>query len=489
MLKSLKTVLLILLCGTTLFSACTQPSPEPENSSETSTATVEDIVTDSTPTTTPETETTPVETNLEINLHIDGRTNYMELLIEQFKKEHPEVTVHTTDYSDLWPADYQAKLASQMITGEGPDVLLIINTSNENMDTFHSMTKMVQSNIFMDINELDIDLSRCNETVMKAGILEDKQILLPLNYSLGFLYTTEERLNEAGISYYDGITLEEFASAFPDFYENNPNKKAFLNYLVGQDLFPHNSLYMMDYTNNQFNDSEETQQKLAQLTHAFDNLFPEIFSSSEAAMGYMFYQNLNKYGSTDREIYQSGDLLFMSNRGFSGAYDNILTYNNHVYPDDISKGETPVMFAMPTLTGEAPSPTVTYMLAANANTENTQAVKLFMETAIGIDFQYITTGTGIPVNQDLLDRMESFYLTEGYDPHDPYLFPKTCEFDKEFVEEYFSTIDNMSDPIPFMDRTTTSYVFSIVRNSIKGDMTFEEAYSSAKSQIDFYLSE
>ena len=69
------------------------------------------------------------------------------------------------------------------------------------------------------------------------------------------------------------------------------------------------------------------------------------------------------------------------------------------------------------------------------------------------------------------------------------VFDKTDYIDKEFVEEYFSTIDNMSAPIPFMDSTTTGYIFSIIRNSIKGDMTFEEAYSSAKSQIDFYLSE
>ncbi len=488
MLKSYK-ILSILLCNVMLLSACTQSFHESENLSETSEKSdtvVSDTATDSNSTTT---ESLLHESDLEINLHLDGKNNYMQLLIDQFKEEHPEITVNITDYSDLLPADYRTVLSTQMMSGEGPDVLLIINTGNETLTSFPEMTKMLQNDVFLDVNTLGVDFSDCNETVMKAGIFQDQQLFVPLNYSLGFLYTTEERLKEAGISYYDGITLEEFASAFPAFYKNHPEKKAFLNWLSGQDLFAHNSIDLVDYTNNQMADSEKNQQNLEKLTHAFDNLFPEIFSSSEVAMDYMFYLNLNKYGSTDREIYQSGDLLFMSGRGFSGAYDNLLTYNNSIYPDDISKGETPIIFAMPTITGESPSPNVTYMLAINANIENTEAVKLFIETAIGTDFQYTTTGTGIPVNQELVDRMKTFYLTEGYDPKDPYLFPKACEFDQKFVESYFNVIENMSDPIPFMDSTTTSYIFSIIRNSIKGDMTFEEAYSSVKSQINFYLSE
>ena len=82
-----------------------------------------------------------------------------------------------------------------------------------------------------------------------------------------------------------------------------------------------------------------------------------------------------------------------------------------------------------------------------------------------------------------------FYLTEGYDPNNPYSVPKFCEFAPEFVESYFYIIENMSDPIPYIDRTTSSYMFSIVRNGIiNGDLT-EKEYNVVKSQIDFYLSE
>lgn len=434
-------------------------------------------------------EPSETSTEPEIHLHIDGRTNYMELMIEQFKEEHPEVTVHTTDYSDLWPADYHAKLASQMMTGEGPDVLMIINTGNDTFDTFPSLIKMIQSDVFMDINDLEIDLSGCNEKVMKAGIYEDKQVLLPLNYSLGFLYTTKERLAEAGISYYDGITLEEFSAGFPAFYENNPEKKAFLNYLTGQDLFPLSSISFVDYTAGELIDSAENIEKMERLTRSFDNLFPRIFESGDRALSYMFYRNLKNYGSVDRDIYQSGDLLFMSGRGFTGAYDCILMYNNYIYPEDIAKGETPVLFPMPTVTGEMPSPNVTYYLAVNAKTKNTDAVRKFLETAIGEDLQYHSVGAGIPVNNAIMEHMEESYLTPGYDPSDPHLFPQTCEYDREFVESYFYYIDNMKDALPYMDRTTVGYLFTIIRNNLRGEATVEEGFADAESQVKFYLSE
>ena len=425
-----------------------------------------------------------------IHLYLDGTgNNYMPNLIEQFRKEHPEGTVSITDYSQIMPDDYRTKLASELMTGGGPDVLLIINDGNETTDYMPDMTKMIQNDVFLDMNTLNVDFSGCNQTVMKIGEYQGEQIIIPLNYSLGFLYSTEERMAEAGITYYDGITLAEFSSAFPAFYENNPEKKAFLHYLGAQFLFPHNSVSLIDYETGRFPDAAEGLPVLEQYATCFDNLFPDIFDSSENVMEYMFYRNITKYGAADADIYHSGDLLFMSGRGFNGTYDTISMYNNNVYPEDIARGETPVLFPMPTITGEMPSPRMTYGLVVNAQTENTEAVEKFIETAIGMEFQYTTGGAGIFIHQELVDRMEQFYLTEGYDPGDPYLFPKNCEFDKAFVESYFHVLDNMSDPIPYMDRTSSSYVFSIIRNAITGSMSIENAYASAKSQLEFYLSE
>ena len=426
---------------------------------------------------------------LELTLYIDGTgNNYMPGLIEQFKFEHPEVTVNTVDYSTIAPEDYRTKLSSELMTGEGPDVLLMINDGNETTDYLPDLTKLIQNGAFLDVNTLDVDFSDCNRTVMKAGVYEGKQILVPLNYGLGMLYTTKERMAAAGLEYSEGMTLAEFAEPLGAFYESNPQKKAFLNYLPSQFIFPHSAAEYIDYESSRFMDATDGIGIMNQHIEAINLLFPGIFSDMETLQSYQFYRNLKNYGDSDTDIYKSGDLLFMSGRNFRGPYENIAALNS-LYADDIAKSETPVVFALPTLNGEAPSPHITYALLVNAGTENKRAVELFIETAVGEDFQKGTGFCGIYINDGLMEHRREFYMTEGYDINDPLALPKFCEFEPEFVESYFSIIENMSDPAPFIDRTASGYIFSLVRNGIINGGLTEEEYNSVKSQIEFYLSE
>ena len=451
------TALLLLIC--TLFAACTSDTDKSEIQDTTDNAIVSENVSN---------DSGSIETyipeNLELTVHIDGTgNNYMSLLIEQFKSEYPEVNVNTVDYSTVAPEDYRTKLASELMTGEGPDILLMINDGNETTDYLPDMMKLIQNDVFMDVNLMNVDFSDCNQTVMKSGIYDSKQILVPLNYSLGILYTTEERMTEAGIEYRKGMTLAEFAEPLGAFYESNPSKKAFINYMTAQFIFPHNTAAYLDYENNSFLDPDE----------------------GIGIISYMFYRNLKNYGESYTDIYRSGDLVFMSGRNFNGWYENIGMLNS-LYADDISKDETPVVFALPTIAGTAPAPHITYALLVNANTDNKQAAERFIKTAIGEDFQSSTgIQTGITINNNVMEKLKEFYLTEGYDRHNPYDMRKSCEFDNS----YFSIIENMSDPVPYIDRTISSNMFSLIRNGIINGGLTEEDYNIVKSQIEFYLSE
>ncbi|MBR3998021.1 MAG: carbohydrate ABC transporter substrate-binding protein, partial [Clostridia bacterium] len=393
---------------------------------------------------------------------------------------------NTVDCSEMTPDDYRTKLHDELMNGGGPDVMLIFNDGNENRDYLPDLMKMIRNDVFLDVNSLYIDFSACNQTVMKAGIYEGKQILVPLNYGLGMLYTTEERMAEAGIEYREGMTLAEFAEPFGEFYENNPTKKAFINYLTSQFVFPHSAAAYIDYENSSFMDAAEGLGLMNQHIEAFDLLFPGIFDDSETLTSYMFYRNLKNYGSSDRDIYKSGDLIFMSGRNFDGSYENITALNS-LYAEDIAKGETPVVFPLPTLTGEAPAPHITYALVVNANTKNKRAVERFIEYAVSEENLKTSGAAGMYINDDLMEHRKEFYLTKGIDKNDPYPLPKFCEFDPEFVESYFDMIDNMSDPIPFIDRTVSGYMFSLIRNgSINGELT-EEDYNAVKAEIEAYL--
>ncbi|MBQ8402139.1 MAG: carbohydrate ABC transporter substrate-binding protein [Clostridia bacterium] len=394
----------------------------------------------------------------EITVWLDGTyNNYMSVLVDYFQKEHPDIPVNVEDHSGMAPEEYRVFLEASLADGTGPDVVLLWNNGNETTDYLPEMNRMMEEGLFLDVNTLGADFSECNPKVMEIGRYDGAQYIVPLNYSLGFLYTTEERMAAAGVPYHDGITLAEFASALPAFYENHPEKKAFLQYLDAQFLFPQNGLDLRDTVSDDA--------VLQALAGCYGDLFPGIFDSPDTALSYMFWRDAELYGDWDDDIYRSGDLLFLSGRGFDGSFESLSMYINVLYAEDMTKGETPVLFALPTVTGESPAPRMTYGLAVSGRTEQPEAVKLFLETAVGMEFQYTTTGAGISVNRNLMDRMEQFYLTEGSDPADPYLFNKTCEFERTFVEAYFSVIDGMADGIPYMDRVTSSEGFTKIREA------------------------
>jgi len=414
----------------------------------------------------------------EITVWADGtHNNYLSGLVEYFQKEHPSIAVHIEDHSRMAPDEYRTLLETALAEGTGPDVVLLWNNGNETTDYLPELYRMIREGLFLDVSTLGADFSACNSTVMGIGRYDGEQYIVPLNYSLGFLYTTEERMAEAGISYHEGITLAEFSSALPAFYENHPEKKAFLEYLGAEFFFPHSG---MDLT-----EALPDAAVFAEWADCYDNLFPGIFDSSDKALEYMFWRNVEQYGEWDDDMYRSGDLLFLGGRGFDGVFES-LSMVNTLYGEDRAKGETPVMFPLPTVTGDAPAPKMTYGLAVSGRTEQKEAVKLFLETAVGMEFQYTTGGTGLPVNQTLADRMEQFYMTEGSDPSDPNLFPKYCAFNRSFVEAYYAAIDSMSDPVPYMDRTASSMAFGILRKSITGEAAVEDARAAAQEALALY---
>ncbi|MBQ4606350.1 MAG: extracellular solute-binding protein, partial [Clostridia bacterium] len=137
----------------------------------------------------------------EITVWADGtHNNYLSVLVEYFQKEHPGIAVHMEDHSRMAPDEYRTLLETALAEGTGPDVVLLWNNGNETTDYLPELYRMIREGLFLDVSTLGADFSACNSTVMGIGRYDGEQYIVPLNYSLGFLYTTEERMAEAGIS-------------------------------------------------------------------------------------------------------------------------------------------------------------------------------------------------------------------------------------------------------------------------------------------------
>lgn len=417
--------------------------------------------------------------NIELLLYLDSYTkDYMNGLIDEFVRENPNVNVITEDYSDLTIPDYRTKLAGDLMAGDGPDVILAANQTN---NTVQNLTKLLQNGAFLNLDTLNLDLSACNPAVLKSGQYNGNQYLVPLNYSLGFLLTTEERLENYSICS-DG-NLQEFASSLANLYQNEKN--AFLDVFTVEFLYRQNGLELVDYEKNQLIASESNLQVMKALSESYGNLFPRVFEGNTMTQ-YQFVNRLKDYNYSVEEAFLSGDLVFFSAPAFMGAYENI-TYMNSVCKKIQEMGETPVLLQMPTADGESASPCVNYFLLVNGNTSNAEAAKLFIESAVGAASQYaVSAQAGIPVNNEILAAMRAFY-TDGTE-HEIYKFADECQFSAKITETYFTCIDSMADGV-YIDVMSCGRLFSILRTYLTNGEDIESAYTAGKQQLEMYLTE
>jgi len=456
-MKNKKLYLLVLLCATfLLFMGCEQKDVESSDL------------------------TASVQEDMTLTVYLDSYTkDYMTGLVDQFVREHPEVRVNVEDYSDMIIPDYRKKLVEDLLAGGGPDVILAANTTN---NTVQDLTKLLQNEVFLNLDTLDLDVSACAPQVLKAGKYNGGQYLIPLNYSLGHLLTTEERLEKYGID----ITsdLEAFASSLAAIYD--ADKMAFLDIFTIEFLYRQNGLNFIDHKAKNLSSSQEHIDAMQRVSSAYCRLFPNAFADNNAdSYRFLIYQ-LKNYNYSVEEAFLAGDLVFFSAPAFMGAYENLWLLNG-VGEKILEAGETPVLFTLPTLDGQNASPCVNYFLLANKNTGNSEAVKLFMESAIGVASQYqVSSQLGIPVNTDLVDYMREFYL-DGI-VHETYGFTDNCSFPLEMTESYFSAIDTMVDGI-YIDAESCGKLFAILREYDANGGDIAAAYAVGKQQLETYLAD
>lgn len=414
-----------------------------------------------------------------LTVYLDAYTKeYMNGLIDQFLLEHPNVNVVIEDYSSLTIPDYRTKLAGDLMAGEGPDVILAANTTN---NTVQNLTKLLQNGAFLDLNELELDLSSCDSRVLKTGIYNEKQYLIPLNYSLGFLLTTEERLDNYDIVLTDD--LPTFAASLDAVYE--AEKNAFLDIFTIEFLYRQNGLDLIDYQNNSLSASQKDIDMFRTLSVAYTNLFPNVFDGNNIKK-YQFINCLKEYNYSVEEAFLTGDLVFFSAPAFMGAYENI-SHMNAICKKLVEMGETPVLYKMPACNGEGTAPCPNYFLLANGSTKNKELVKQFIESSIGEASQYaVSSQLGIPINNQMVEHMHDFYV-EGLE-HPVYTFTSKCKFPHQFTDSYFAAIEDMVDGT-YIDVMSCGRLFSILREYATNGGNIDAAFFVGKQQLEMYLTE
>ncbi|MBR5219629.1 MAG: carbohydrate ABC transporter substrate-binding protein [Clostridia bacterium] len=402
--------------------------------------------------------------------------DYMMGLITEFQRKYPGIEVITEDYSDMIIPDYRTKLAGELMAGGGPDIVL---SNHDNNNIVQNLTKLLQNGIFLDVNTLGVDFSDCNQAVLSSGVYEGGQYMIPLNYSLGLMLTTEERIDTYNLVC-DGDLLA-FADSLKSIYDSG--KYVFLDYFATDFLYRQNGMTLIDHANRDLTDDDDQKAILHRLADAYEGLFPDIFEDG-MSVSYMFYRNLNQYNNSEIEAFLSGDLTFLASMGKFGALDQLMMIG--AYSTKIMEaGETPYLTSLPTADGDASSPVVNWFLLVNGKTEHTDEAMCFIDSAVGMESQYlISSQLGIPVNNDLIECMRAYYCDGVQDAKYRFADHKLPE---QVISYFFDQIDSMQ-PGVYTDVQTMGHLFGVFREYLTGS-DFDVAYDHAKNNVSFYLSE
>ena len=129
------------------------------------------------------------------------RAKILDMAVGQYNREHPDQPVTAekifTDSSDTVNDEQTQQMLAEVMDGEGPDLIFFVD---DTMD----IEKMARRGVFADLEpyfEADnFDWSGYNQTVMDAGVWDGHRLVIPLEYEIPMLYTSQTALDETGFS-------------------------------------------------------------------------------------------------------------------------------------------------------------------------------------------------------------------------------------------------------------------------------------------------
>lgn len=133
-----------------------------------------------------------------LNIYMsEYQQSYYKDAIEDFKEAWPDVELEITSYGMNEPLSVTQKAKTQMMAGEGPDLLLFTSLGIDDVDKFMAAGAFAPLDAYMS-SDKEWDSSRYVSGVMEGGRFHDTQYVMPLNYDVQLVLSSREALGEAG---------------------------------------------------------------------------------------------------------------------------------------------------------------------------------------------------------------------------------------------------------------------------------------------------
>lgn len=386
---------------------------------------------------------------------------------EIFRSLYPDATV---DYQLLSPDEYETRIRAEIPAGRGPDVLL------GDVAVLPDIYKTMSTQVFTDLGGFMAKDEEYNPddyygSVMKGGIMRGCQYLLPVTFGVNCVMTTQELLDENGISTDSLRTWEGFRSACETFHANHPGARLFSHfapqYYYTVAFLEDRGIRMIDYEKNAISFDEEQFRQMIDLCRLYCN--PIVPKDS-------------LYGVEHEDIH-SGECFFIN--GFSSIYK--IFYTSELMRYDY--GETPCIIGVPNeqdgITAE-----IRYYAAVPEGSANKLNAWRFIKILLSDELQYGLRkgdetvhffnqgGAGSPV------RKESFL--KAVEEHASFYSLSTEEDREAFCHLAEEVTDAVMMPTIIV-KYVTQYMGSYITS--KDGSNYDKVFAKLKSTLELYKDE
>ena len=377
---------------------------------------------------------------------------------ELFREQYPDVSL---DYKIFGEDELTAKLRAEIPAGGGPDLVYA------DLYSFPDIFKTVSTGVFTDLDpylhaDPEFSFADYNTAVLDGGVYEDRRCIVPIEYEIPIVLTTEEVLGAIGSSAEDLGTFDGFLNACESFYQTGGKKIYLFSYGASQkyqqNLYLYSGLSLIDYERHTVGAHREIYEKILEVSALYGkNPTTELISQPQPH-GWLIQQKC----------------LFLNH------YPTILLLFNY-YAFLKNNGVSPVLAVLPAYDDGTAAQIKTYA-AIPVSSENPLNAYRFLKILLSDDFQcppshpdFGPLQLGLPVKNSSMERLLSVQRTR---------YGIGEEITDRILERIGSISHSSSFP-PVLYR----YYRDEMLPYIQGKKDFDECFDKLMNVLELYIDE
>jgi ABC-type glycerol-3-phosphate transport system substrate-binding protein len=419
------------------------------------------------------------ENNLKI-YYMNYDTTIQNALIT-FREKYKDVNVEDSVFNN--DDEYKNKVTMDILSGEGPDVILI------RPHWFQSANKFLLSGALSDINELikndkDFNMSDFNENVLNSFEKDGKRLTIPLQYGVNILITSKEALQRNNIkidpSNWDYNALLQVIKKFQE--ENKGGNKYFFSSDFSiSSLINGSGISFVDFKSKKsFFESKD----FIKILETYRSIYPSI-CTDEAVKGISLDERLKNN-------------IYIMTKDSKTSLNNI--YINYSLFKSI--GEEMEVLPFPALKGGNSSSVSysDYSVGISTQSKNKEAAYNFIKILMSKDFQKTSSTEniifGTPINKSAYEEDSEYVMSnkaEGIEfrmhdmdtPSYNYLSVSLSKNIKTQMDNIISKVDRCE----IIDVEIMNIVKEALPNFLNGKNTAARTAKEINDKVNLYLNE